>query len=166
MKTLIIYTTRNGSVKEVAQLISKELDGDVTIINLQDDEPKDISDYDVILIGSSIYFGQINKRIKHFISIHRPELLHRKLGIFLLAGEKDKDLLQKQIDQTIPHDIVTKAELISVMGSQIKLKKFSIIVRLLLRYVKKIKSSYKNIDKDKIKEFASNFNLQNSQPNQ
>ncbi len=157
MKTLIIYATKNGSVKEVAQLISKELTGSIKMVNTHDEKVQDISCYDNILIGSSIYFGQIDRKIKNFIFLHRPEILNRKFGFFILAGEPNKENLERQIKDTIPNDMYTKANAISVIGSEIKLDKFSWLVRLLLKYVKKIKSSYKDIDKDKIKEFAERF---------
>ena len=157
MKTLIIYATKNGSVKEVAQLIKKELVGEVKIIDSKKEIVKDISEYDNILIGSSIYFGQINKRIKDFIFLHRPEIVHRKFGIFLMAAEPKPDLMKKQIKNAIPNDLYIKAEIISVIGSEIKLKKFSMLVRFILKYFRKIKCSYKDIDKDKIKEFAGKF---------
>jgi menaquinone-dependent protoporphyrinogen oxidase len=158
MNTLIIYATKNGSVKEVAQLLRKELTGSVRLVNAHEEQVEDISCYDNILIGSSIYFGQIDRKIKNFIFLHRPEILNRRFGIFIMAGESNKDILEKQLKDTIPNDMFTKASAISVIGSEIKLKKFSWLVRLLLKYVKKVKCSYKDIDKDKIKDFANNFN--------
>ena len=157
MKTLIIYATKNGSVKEVAQLIKKELVGEVKIIDSRDKIIKDISEFDNILIGSSIYFGQLNKRIKRFIFIHRPEIVHRNFGIFLMAAEPKPELMKKQIKNAIPNDLYTSAKIISVIGSEIKLEKFSALIRFVLKYFKKIKSSYKDIDKEKIKEFAGKF---------
>lgn len=158
MKTLIIYATKNGSVKEVAQLIKKELLGEVKIVDAREDTLKDISEFDNILIGSSIYFGQINAKIKKFIFIHRPEIIHRKFGIFLMAGETKDELMKKQLKSAIPNDIFINAQIISVIGSEVKLKKFSMLVRFILKNFRKVKTSYKDIDKEKIKEFVEKFN--------
>ncbi len=157
MNTLIIYATKNGSVKEVAELIKKRTVGNVKIVNVHEEKIEDISKYDNILIGSSIYFGQIDRKIKNFIFLHRPEILQRKFGIFILAGEPKQDVLERQIKDAIPNDLYTKAEIVSVIGSEIKLKKFSWIVRLILKYVRKVKNSYKDIDNDKITDFAERF---------
>jgi menaquinone-dependent protoporphyrinogen oxidase len=157
MKTLIIYATKNGSVKEVAQLIKKEMHGEIKVVDAKEEKVTDISKYDNILIGSSIYFGQIDRRIKSFIFLHRPEILHRKVGIFIMAGEPKMDRMEQQLKDAIPNDIYTKAELVTVIGSEVKLKKFSWLVSLILKYGRKIKSSYKTIDMDKIKEFAGKF---------
>lgn len=154
MKTLIIYATKNGSVKEVAQLIRKELTGDIKMVDMREEAVEDISEFDTVLIGSSIYFGQIDRRIKNFIFLHRPEILHRKLGIFIMAGESKKELLERQLKDAIPNDLYKSALCVSVIGSEIKLKKFSWLVRFILIYIKKVKSSYKDIDKEKIKEFV------------
>ncbi len=158
MNTLIIYATKNGSVAEVAKLISKEINGKVDLINAHENKVEDISSYDNILIGSSVYFGQIDRKIKNFIFLHRPEIMKRKFGIFIMAGEKDEQAMERQLKDTIPNDIYTKANVLSVIGSEIKLNQFSWLVRFILKHVKKIKSSYKNIDSTKIKDFAKNFN--------
>ncbi len=157
MNTLIIFATKNGSVKEVAQLIKQEIAGKVKIVDINKEKVMDISNFDNILIGSSIYFGQINRKIKNFIFLHRPEILHRKFGIFLMAGEPKKEIMDRQIKDAIPNDLYTKAEVISVIGSEIQLEKFSWLVRFILKYVRKVKSSYKDIDKQKIKEFTNKF---------
>ncbi|MBI9030951.1 hypothetical protein JEZ13_02950 [bacterium] len=159
MKTLIIYATKNGSVKEVAQLIRKELKGEIKLVDIHEEIIQDVSEFDNIIIGSSIYFGQIDRQIKNFIFIHRPEILQSKLAIFIMAAESRPEMMDKQIKNAIPNDIYTKAEIVSVIGSEIKLKKFSWLVRLILKYVKKITCSYKNIDKDKILELAGKFQV-------
>lgn len=161
MKTLIIYATKNGSVKEVANLLKKELKGDVKLLDAHNEKIEDISMFDNILIGSSIYFGQIDRKIKNFIHLHRPEIINRNIGIFLMAGERDTEIMQKQLKDAIPNDIFSKALAVTVIGSEIKLEKFTLLVRLILRYVKKIKSSYKDINKEKIKEFAEKFSHNN-----
>lgn len=167
MKTLIVYATKNGSTQEVAYLLMKELIGEVKLVDIRHEEVDDISPYDNILIGSSVYFGQINRKIKDFIYLHRPEILNRRYGVFLLAGEQDMTVMEKQLRSTIPSDIFEKAEIISVIGSAIKLEQFSWIVRFILKYAKKIKCNYRDISEEKITEFAGYFNKSvplNSEP--
>ncbi len=157
MNTLIIYATKNGSVKEVAQLIKRELVGKVKLVNAHDEIIKDVTEFDNIMIGSSIYFGQIDRKIKNFIFLNRPEILKKKFGFFIMAVEPNKEMLIKQVHNALSNDLIDKAETISVIGSQIKLKKFSWIVRIILRYFRNIKCSYKDIDKEKISEFVKKF---------
>ena len=54
MNTLIIYATKNGSVREVAHLLKKELAGEVKVVDIVNEKITDISPYDNILIGSSV----------------------------------------------------------------------------------------------------------------
>ena len=157
MKTLIIYATKNGSVREVAHLLKKELAGEVKVVDIVNEKITDISPYDNILIGSSVYFAQIHRKIKSFIYLHRPEILNKKFGVFLLAGEPSLDLMERQLRDTIPNDIFEKAKAITVIGSQMKLEEFSWIVRFILKHFKKIKCNYKDIDQGRIREFAELF---------
>ena len=157
MKTLIIYATKNGSVEEVAHLIKQKLKGNIKLVNAKKEKVEDISNYDNIIIGSSIYFGQIDRKIKNFIFLHRPEILHRKFGFFILAAEPKTEIMEKQMKDAIPHDLYNKALAVSVVGSQIKLEKFSWLVVLILKYFRKIKNSYKDIDQTKISDFVEKF---------
>ena len=163
MKTLIIYATKNGSVKEEAKLMKKELKGEIKLVNIHEETIKDVSQFDNIIIGSSIYFGQIDRKIKAFIFLNRPEIIQKKFGIFFLAAESKPEVMDKQIKDAMPNDIFTNAEAISVIGSEIKLEKFSWLVRLSLKYLKKITSSYKDIDDNKIKEFTDKLQINNNQ---
>ena len=74
-----------------------------------------------------------------------------------MAAEPKPDIMIKQIHDALPSDIIDRAEIISVIGSQIKLEKFSWLVKLVLKYFRKINSSYKDIDAEKIKEFVGKF---------
>lgn len=158
MKTLIIYATKNGSTREVAHLLKQELVGEVKLVDIVEEEVDDISPYDNILIGSSVYFAQIHRKMKDFIYLHRPEILNRRFGVFLMAGEQDMAAMERQLKGTIPNDIFEKAAIVSVIGSEMKLERFSWIVRFILKYMKKIKSNYRDISEEKITEFAVYFN--------
>ncbi len=157
MKTLIIYGTRNGSVRTVANKLKQGLEGQIDIIDSKETTVKDITGYNKVLIGSSIYFGQINKHVKEFINMHKPELLNKRLGVFILAGEKDKSKMERQLRNSITNDIYEKADLISVIGSEIKLEKYSWLVKLILKYGQGIKENYQDLKEDKIKEFVKLF---------
>jgi len=158
MNILIIYATRNGSVEAVAKLLKKKLNGKVTLINSAKEEVSDICKYETVLLGSSIYFGQLQKGIKRFVSMNRPELLRKNIGIFLMAGEQNLDKLESQIINAISPDMYDKSVITSVFGSELKFEKFPLLVRFLLKRKSGRKSNYTDIDKNRIDEFATIIN--------
>ena len=67
MKTLIVYASKTGTTERCAEILGQNLK-DATIINLTETQNEDINKYDLIIIGSPIRMGLIDKRVKGFIS--------------------------------------------------------------------------------------------------
>ena len=67
MKTLIIYASKTGTTEKCAGILGQNLKNS-TIINLATIQNESIDKYDLIIIGSPIRMGMIDKRVKKFIS--------------------------------------------------------------------------------------------------
>jgi len=59
MKTVIIYATKHGSAKKVADAIAKKLSDEVAVINAKDAKTADIESADNVILGGSFYIGQL-----------------------------------------------------------------------------------------------------------
>ena len=59
MKNCILFTTKHGSAEKAALLLKEKLKADTDIINLKIVKNPDISDYDTVILGASIYIGKI-----------------------------------------------------------------------------------------------------------
>jgi 8-oxo-dGTP diphosphatase / 2-hydroxy-dATP diphosphatase len=87
MKTLIIYiSTHNRNTEKVAEVISKELNAD--LIKVNELKNYDVSDYDLIGLGSGIYMG------KHHISIldvanKLKNVQNKRFFIFSTSGTRE-----------------------------------------------------------------------------
>ena len=69
MKTLIIYASKTGTTQKCAKRIKEQLK-DATVVNI-DNQKEDISQYDLIVIGSPIRIGMMDNRIKKFLINNR-----------------------------------------------------------------------------------------------
>ena len=69
MQTLIIYASKTGTTAKCANQINRELK-DSKMLNILNYN-EDISKYDLIIIGSPIRMGLIDKKIKKFLNRHR-----------------------------------------------------------------------------------------------
>ncbi len=67
MNILIAYATRHGSTKRIAKLLAKNLSESPDIIDLKDFFNSDVSNYDLIILGSAVYFGKVQKHFREFI---------------------------------------------------------------------------------------------------
>lgn len=77
MKVLIIYYSRGGTTKKMAEVITQEIrknNIEVKLVSADDASVKDMVNYDGIIIGSSTYYGtmagQIKKLLDESVSFH------------------------------------------------------------------------------------------------
>jgi len=85
MKVLIVYYSRGGTVKQMAQIIGEEIKKEsieVDVVLSSDTNLKDLPDYDGIIIGSPTYYGTMASEVKKFlddtVSLHGK--LDSKIG--------------------------------------------------------------------------------------
>lgn len=78
--------TNNKKKSEKCACILGQNLKDVTIINLAAIQNEDIDKYDLIIIGSPIRMGMIDKRINNFISKNAKLLKNKKVAYFICCG--------------------------------------------------------------------------------
>ncbi len=86
MKTLIAYATRYGATAGTSQEIAKVLleEGfDVKVVNLKEEKIKDISEYDLIIVGSGMQMGKWTPESDFFLRCFHEELEAKKLALFV-----------------------------------------------------------------------------------
>ena len=88
-KALIVYGTRYGATamtsEEIADVFRQE-GLDVRVVNLKDEKVKDISDYELVVVGSGIRIGKWTKEPEKFIKKFRKELANKKVALFVCCG--------------------------------------------------------------------------------
>ena len=91
VKALIVYGTRYGATemtsKEIADVFRDE-GLDVKVINLKEEKVKDISDYDLVLVGSGIKIKKWTKEPEKFLQNFKKELANKKTVLFICCGAK------------------------------------------------------------------------------
>ena len=78
MKTAIVYATKYGCTKECAEILKTYLHGEVNILSAKADKIN-LSQYDAVFIGGSVYMGKIQKEITQFCKRNLKQLLHTKI---------------------------------------------------------------------------------------
>ena len=88
-KALIIYGTRSGTTASTAQIISETLQKEgltVKVVDAKKEKVKDISEYDLIVVGSGIQIGKWVGEPDDFLKKHQRELAAKKLALFVCCG--------------------------------------------------------------------------------
>lgn len=154
MKTLIIYATKYGCTKKAAELLKSKLGGEVKIINIMNEEIKAFDYYDTVILGGSIYVGKIQKQLINFITQNLPLLLNKKIGLFICAGETNKEIMEKEFKTAFPIDLSNKAVVKGVFGYEIYYEKLNFIEKFMMKKIKGVEGSEYKLSEEKIKNFA------------
>jgi len=85
-KTLIVYGSRFGATAGTAEEIAKTLreDGfDVRVANLKEEKIKNISEYELIVVGSGMALGNWVNEAEDFVKNFQKNFDNKKLAIFI-----------------------------------------------------------------------------------
>ena len=83
MKILVVYASKHGATRRIAEQIAETLEhlGNETVVG-----PVEVADdpgaYDAVVIGSAIYYGAWRKDAVEYVHAHRAELASRPVWLF------------------------------------------------------------------------------------
>jgi menaquinone-dependent protoporphyrinogen IX oxidase len=83
---LIVYGTSFGATKgtseEIARVLREE-NFDIDLVNAQEEKVKDISEYKLVIVGSSLANCRWNSQAEDFLKKFRKEFDHKALALFV-----------------------------------------------------------------------------------
>ncbi|MBW6515708.1 MAG: flavodoxin domain-containing protein [Candidatus Cloacimonetes bacterium] len=156
MKTIIIFSTKYGSVEKAALKLRTELQGEVELVNVK--TSPDFDDFDVVVLAGSIYAGRVQGAMRKFIKNNLVKLREKKIALYICAGTEKENEITKYLQDSFTQELYDKAIAKANLGFEYDLKRFSFIEKLLVRLVGGIKESKSVFYDDKIKEFAELLN--------
>lgn len=156
MNILIAYATKYGCAQKCAVELSEELKGKIELINLKEKSSVNLSKYDGVIIGGSVYIGRIQKEVTDFISKNLNELLSKETGLFI-CGMQEGDMLEKEIKENFPPELISKAKSIKHFGGEYNFSRMNFMEKLIVKKVAKVTSDKSDIRHEDIKKFAEDF---------
>ncbi|MNW58452.1 Protoporphyrinogen IX dehydrogenase [menaquinone] [compost metagenome] len=157
MNTLIVYATKYGCTEKCAEMLSQELDGHVDLINLKKVKDIDISKYEKVIIGGSIYIGKIQKEVTEFCSKHIEQLKNKRIALFI-CGMQEGDAIQSELNQNFNAELIERAEAKEWFGGEFTFKKMNFLERFIVKKVVKVTTDQSNILQDHIHRLAQVIN--------
>lgn len=96
---LITYATWTGATKEVAEYVAKTLhDNHLMVDVIPIDQINSISEYDSIIVGSSIHVGQVVKGFLKFLKTFRGEINQIPHAFFIVCANMNEDNAENRIE--------------------------------------------------------------------
>lgn len=157
MNNLIVFATKHGTTKLCSEILSSKLLGETTLVNIRKDKMPNLNNFDTIIIGGSIYAGQIQESIKNFNNNNLEYLTKKRLGLFICHYLRGESAIL-EFEDTYPFDLKDKAIAKGLFGGEFNLKKMNFIEKLLIKRATKADKLLPKINYHAIDEFSSLLN--------
>lgn len=168
MATLVLYAGKYGNTAKCAEALAKKLKGQVDVKPLTDNMPE-LTGYDTVVLGASMYAGNMRKEMKAFASTFLDTLLKKKIALFVccMAPNETEVYLKASLPETLVTQAVSKERLGGGFAYS-KMKGFErfIIKRITLADAKKtgkpvetdFKTDFLKLDEEALERMATVLN--------
>ncbi len=149
MKTLVLYSSKYGCTEDCAKYLKGKLNHETKIVNLKNVQGIDLQQYDFIIIGGSIYAGNIRKEVKLFCEQSLQALLTKKLALFICCTTPQQS--DNFFKGNFPEKLLNHSTQNINFGGDIRPDKMGFFAKLIVAIVsksqpKKAEILYSNID--------------------
>lgn len=171
MKTVIAVASKYGTGEKVAAEIGRRISraagrpGEVgaahtnasecTIYNtIREKVPATVlADADRIILGPSVYAGQMPGKFRDWVDRNLEVLLAKPLALFVCCMSSGEQALA-YLGANLPADLVAHAQPKAALGGAFNLERMGMFDRFLIRTVAKVRASAEHIDWKAIEEFS------------
>ncbi|MCX7921893.1 MAG: flavodoxin domain-containing protein [Clostridia bacterium] len=136
MNTLIIFASKHGTTEKCASILSKKLTGKVDLHNLKAGAAPDLTKYDKVIIGGSIYAGRIQKEVSTFCSQNLSLLKDKKLGLFICCMFPNN--AETQLNGAFPQELLNSTAAKENFGGEMKFSDMNFGEKFLTKMVSKV----------------------------
>lgn len=154
MKVLIAYAGKYATVREVVQELQTKLSVPADLADLTVEPSPSVKQYDVVLVGGSIYAGRIRPAVTKFCDRHREVLTNREVGIFIscLYGEERG---KQQLQENFPSWLLAHAFGRYNVGGAVELSRLGLVDRVIMKRLANVRSDLDNVDHGEIDRMAT-----------
>ena len=157
MNTLIVYAGKYGTTQSCVEKLAQQLKGPHGIVDLKKPTTYDLSDFDRVIIGGSVYIGTIQKEVTEFCNTHLDVLLNKQVGLFM-CGMQQPEEIEKELNTVFPEALRKHALVTSWFGGAFIIEKMNFLEKTIVKKIAKTKSSVTDIKEDHIQSFAETMN--------
>ena len=153
MKSLIVYYSKYGAAEKCADIITSEMAGEVTSVNLKNAPSPGLKDFDRIIIGSNVHAGSINKKIRRFCIKNADALLKKETALFLCCLTPEEEA-GGYYEKNFPHTLVEHSKVKAVLGGALWFEKMNPVERFMLKKISGTDQNIEKIDNKRIAQFV------------
>lgn len=161
MKILILYLTRDGQTKKIAEHLATNFSEDTSeVLSLKEhiDIPTEkLQSFDTIVIGASIRYGHFNPLLEKFIHQHHALLNSKKSAFFsvnLTARKANRNTPETNVyTRKLLAKIKWQPDLVEVIAGALYYPRYRWFDRIMIRFIMKMTGG--DIDTSKEYEYTN-----------
>jgi len=134
VKTLILYATKHGAAKEIAEKISGRIP-ESEVCDLKSGNIPALSGFECVIIGSSIYAGSVRKEAKEFAAKNAGELASKQVGLFISGMAKGEN--EQVFAANFPTEVLSAAKAKANLGGIYDPGRAGFFEKIIMRIVTK-----------------------------
>jgi len=143
MKTAVLYTTNYGTTAKCAEALAQKIGEGSQAIALKENPNPDLSGFQAIVLGGSVYVGKIQPEMDKFIKARSTELLTKPLVLFLCAMQENE--MENQLRNAFPEELRNHALQTAWVGGAYYLKKMGWLQRTMIKTIAKVEEEQEAI---------------------
>lgn len=151
MKTIIIYDTKYGFTKEVAEFIKEEIN-DVDFYSVNDEESFNLKLYDNVYLCGYIIYGEVSVKIVELLRKNKVVLLDKNIKLFCSA--LDQIDFTKAIQTSLDPEMFLHMKVFN-SGGRIVWDELTFIEKRKIKRRLKIKTDIEVFDKEEIRKYIT-----------
>ena len=156
MRIKIIYASKHGTTEKVAGLIAEKLMAihKVELISLKKNANPDLSDCEIVVLGTSIYAGKASGKMKAFCKANESALLLKRMGLFVCGMEPDQAKREQELKDAYSEELLKGAAVTGFLGGELLFEQMNFFERLIISKIAKTKKTVHQIDLETINVFV------------
>ena len=135
METIIIYGSKYGYTEDCVKSLAEQIKGEVILFNIYNEKIPNIDKFDNIIIGGSIYMGQIQKKLKLYCTQNNRSLVNKRLALFLCCGLPEN--FEQTLKNVFPEELLEKAVVKECFGGDLRTGRMNFADKMISGLMKK-----------------------------
>lgn len=135
MKISLIYGTTYSFTKECVQILKENIEDEILVFNENSLNDATLEKADIVIIGGSIYMGQIQKGIKDYCYKNLELLKTKKIALFLCCGLAEN--FETNLKNAFPEELLLLAFSKECFGGELRTDKMKFSHKIITKLMEK-----------------------------
>lgn len=144
MKTIVVYDTKHGTTRKVAQKLAEAIGQEASTCDLSQGGRPDLSSFDTVVLGGPVYAGSWSRRATAFARANQAVLAGKRFAAFASGYAIDQG--KAALQSALPPHLASAAVSLASLGGAYVFKQMGAFERFIVKLVSKSTADASSVD--------------------